>query len=80
MTPDELWEKYAVLMYPPKADAPEYVITKSDFLAALHEYGQAVRDRDAEICNTLYADPGWNGHIRNAAESCATDIQREPLP
>lgn len=42
-------------------------MTKS-ILAALHEYGQAVRDRDAEIARNM-------GH-----DDAGMDIEREPLP
>lgn len=29
----------------------------------------------AKVCEEAYADPGWNGHIRNAAEGCANSIR-----
>ena len=38
MTPDKLWEKYCSIV-----GKREHTIIKSDFLAALAEYGEAVR-------------------------------------
>ena len=49
MTPEQLWEKYAVLMYPPKSEIPEYVISTPNFHAALAEYGEAVRAETTEL-------------------------------
>lgn len=41
----------------------------SGVVKAIHEYGQAVRDRDAEICQMDANGP-----------QCAAAINREPLP
>jgi len=74
MKADELWDKYAY-----RSDSPPH-ITYTQFLAALAEYGQAVRDRDAEICKGKI-DPEWpNDDISNMASDCAAAISREPLP
>ena len=32
---EELWERCATLMYRPKAEIPEYAVTKNDFLASI---------------------------------------------
>lgn len=74
---DELWEKYW--------DIEAYgqpVMTKSDFLAALAEYGKAVRDRDAEICNRLERTgvKCGNGRVIASSIECAAAISREPMP
>jgi len=71
MTPDELWDKF---MYQSPA-------AKGDFLAALKEYGAAVRKRDAEICRGLDDVETSPGFYRNAnSDDCAAAIEREPLP
>jgi hypothetical protein len=66
--PDELWDKYS-------CGCLALRVNKHQVLAALAEYGQSVRERDAEICVDLpafnYDDPG---------ESYAAAISREPLP
>jgi len=65
MTPDELWEKYST------QGIGAHTMYRFQFLAALHEYGQAVRDRDAEIADgmELYVAP-----------DISEAISREPLP
>ena len=75
MTPDELWEKYANELL-----GAQRVMDKSDFLAALAEYGQAVRDRDAGlVMSRAHADP--KNLLRTAIiTDCAAAISREPLP
>jgi len=72
MNADELWEKYS---------SPHLkFMSKRDFLAALAEYGQFIRDGDAEICKGKI-DPEWpNDDISNMASDCAAAISREPLP
>lgn len=67
MKADELWEKYAA-----EFSSQCYLMTEENFLAALREYGAAVRARDAEICR----DDGYgqDGHL------CANEIEGEPLP
>lgn len=60
MTPDELWEKYAI----------DEMIDRQPFMTALAEYGQAVRDRDAEIAREYEAQ----------GIACSAAISREPLP
>jgi len=71
MNADELWEKYS---------SPHLkFMSKRDFLAALAEYGQAVRDRDAEIARELHS--GEQDDItRDAKFKSAAAISREPLP
>lgn len=71
---DELWEKYY---------SHARTITRQDFLAALAEYGQAVRERDAEICKEQGVAP-CAGNLyattnNETAEECAAAISREPL-
>ena len=64
MTPEQLWEKYAVLMYPPKSEIPEYVISTPNFHAALTEYGEAVRaDALAVLVEAVQKEHG--GDITN---------------
>ena len=76
MTPDELWEKYG----PPKdGNSPLYAQGRIKFLAALKEYGAAVRKRDAEIARELHV--GEQDDItRDAKYKSAAAIEGEPLP
>lgn len=60
---EELWKRYA------RRGLTE--IGKVDFLAALHEYGQEVRRRDAEVCVEVSDEIGAD---------CAAAISKEPLP
>jgi len=76
MKADELWEKYSDV----KVMWDLRRMTQDAFLAALAEYGKAVRNRDAEICKGKI-DPEWpNDDISNMASDCAAAISREPLP
>lgn len=77
MKADELWEKY----YSYASMNGDYM-TKPQFLAALAEYGQAVRDRDAEICNRLERTgvKCGNGRVIASSIECAAAISREPMP
>jgi len=75
MTPDELWEKYSDV----KVMWDLRRMTQDAFLAALAEYGKAVRDRDAEIARELHS--GEQDDItRDAKFKSAAAISREPLP
>lgn len=80
MKADELWEKY----WDTQEMLGDKVIGKDSFLAALAEYGQAVRDRDAEICKEQGVAP-CAGNLyattsNDTADDCAAAISREPLP
>jgi len=56
--------------------------------SALHEYGQAVRDRDASLCDELCEQETMSKHVnkencraaRSAMDKCAAAISKEPLP
>lgn len=85
MTKDELWKKYSAPML--------QFMSKREFLAALSEYGQAVRERDAEIADksaesVFNANPGRRkgtvshvgGYAGHLLKDCAAAISREPLP
>lgn len=77
MKADELWQKWF--------DGEAYgepVMSHAGFLAALAEYGQAVRDRDAEICNRLERTgvKCGNGRVIASSIECAAAISREPMP
>lgn len=69
---DEIWEKYEAFGR----------IYYKDFLAALAEYGQSVRDRDAEIAQG-HGSPtltiGMAG-AQSFANRIAAALSREPLP
>lgn len=62
--------------------------TISELIADLHEYGQAVRGRDAEIAREVGErgpicdrDDIWRILLNSSeAEACASAISREPLP
>lgn len=73
MTPAELWEKH----YSYASMNGDYM-SKPQFLAALKEYGEVVRKRDAEIARELHA--GEQDDItRDAKFRSAASIEREPL-
>lgn len=74
MTPNELWEKYRKILALPGTTL--LVVEEKDFLAALAEYGQAVRDRDAEICRQQPDE----FQTPDQRLECAAAISREPLP
>lgn len=80
MKADELWEKHS------KIEPGWQTIrkmNKDDFLAALAEYGKAVRDRDAEICKQMFRHwvvaPTFTVTCPTAND-CAAAISREPMP
>lgn len=75
MTPDELWEKY-------KYESPHYkqgIIDGPQFLAALREYGEAVRKRDAEICNKKALKARMPTMV-SAFHDCAAAIENMEMP
>lgn len=80
MKSDELWEKYKRASTVYNLD----VMTRKDFLAALHEYGQAVRARDAEIarseCLVDGLDTSDDIAYNLAVADCAAAISKEPMP
>lgn len=70
---DELWHQHTGGM--------GVYMTYDQFLAALHEYGQAVRKRDAEICRGLPMVPGTGlRDFEPNGGDCAAAISKEPLP
>ena len=71
---EEMWESMSFEAGPHRM---RYV-SKQMFLAALHEYGQAVRDRDAEICKGMY-DKSARENMAHALD-CAEAISWEMLP
>ena len=82
---DELWEKY---LAPVLGDS----VLRQPFKDALHEYGQAVRDRDAEIASPPYIPVQDYLSIQNHVVKREVDltwrvhtdiaaaISKEPLP
>lgn len=70
---DELWEKYVSNAF---LNRPVRKEVKIHFLAALAEYGQAVRDRDAEICRQQPDE----FQTPDQRLECAAAISREPMP
>ena len=79
---DELWEKYKYFL---DVDGGGDVVTEQSFLAALKEYGEAVRKRDAEICTNTWQSasnerPDYlQNQISHGCFVCAAAIEREPL-
>jgi len=67
MTPEQLWEKY----YQPSTVGMWQVIGKESFLAALAEYGEAVR---AEAVKVL--EDNWF----KTQSDCAAAIEKMKLP
>ena len=72
---EELWEKYKNII-----TADWHVMERADFLAALREYGAAVRARDIQVCvDRCEADP--KNLLRTAVlTDCAAAISREEMP
>lgn len=74
MTPDELWEKYY---------SHARTITRQDFLAALTEYGAAVRAQDVKVCKRLFRHwavaPTFTVTCPTAKD-CADAIEKMELP
>ena len=66
---EELWEKYDAVL------GREGNVPYSAFIAALKEYGAAVRARDAEVCMELTVS-----NLNPPGGQCAAAISREPLP
>ena len=79
MTPAELWEKH----YSYASMNGDYM-SKPQFLAALREYGEAVRRIDALIVRTMdCTDKAPPYRVAPGAEyfrAAAAAIEREPLP
>ena len=72
MTPEQLWGKHL---------HNDMYATKAGFLAALAEYGQAVRDRDAEIATDSTAHTAYQSkECYRFSSYIAAAISREPLP
>lgn len=72
---DELWEKYRQY---------DGYILGHHFRAALHEYGQEVRRRDAEAAkDAITKGPStseWEAGHNNACAYLAAAITKEPMP
>lgn len=79
MTPDELWNKYCTGMW--TGNHTENAISKSDFLAALAEYGEAVRADAVNVCNTVESVK-WNMHLSGKPTTlkCSDAIKDMKLP
>lgn len=75
---DELWEKYASF------SGNKYSVSIDDFLAALQEYGEAVRAEARKVCNANIA-PGasrseFEAGRNNGCHDCAAAIEKMELP
>lgn len=80
MKPDELWEKYSA----PEAfgNTIYEIMTEGSFLAALTEYGEAVRAENAKLCEALDASGLPAPDYRRVAfpRDCAAAISKMELP
>ncbi len=65
MTLDELWEKWS----------HNKVILKGDFLAALKEYGESVRQQAVRVCNK-FDSRQWDEPRFNMADEIADAIEK----
>jgi hypothetical protein len=76
MKPNELWENYA------RNGLTE--IGKVDFLAALAEYGEAVRAEARKVCNANIAPVASRSEFEagrnNGCHDCAAAIEKMKLP
>ena len=68
MTPEQLWEKYR-----------GHLMLEHEFLAALKEYGEAVRRQAVGACKELEDKRHGNAH-NFACEDCAAAIETMKLP
>lgn len=75
---DELWEKYATLLGNYDGNGNEvYRIDKPDFIAALTEYGEHIKDQAVKVCERLEDVETSPGCYRNPNEmDCATAIEK----
>jgi len=75
---DELWEKYE------NAIDENIYMGKSGFLAALAEYGEAVRAEARKVCNANIAPVASRSEFEagrnNGCHDCAAAIEKMKLP
>lgn len=76
---DELWEKYADLQQDQGAGPCTWSMSYAQFLAALKEYGEAVRRQAVGACKELEDKRHGNAH-NFACEDCAAAIETMKLP
>ena len=74
MTPDDLWDKYC---HEDEQDGGQCLLF-DDFLAALKEYGEAVRGEAVKVCEEI--DSASYPHTRKWPSDCAAAIKKMELP
>lgn len=86
---DELWEKYHLKLSADWQLSDDWcVVEKSDFLAALKEYGELVKASAVKVCDnekdnhvmSKYARVDDCRNARLVARSCAAAIEKMELP
>lgn len=72
MTPEQLWDKHL---------HNDMYATKAGFLAAIKEYGEAVRAEAVKVCNTVESVK-WNIHLSGKPTTlkCSDAIKDMKLP
>jgi hypothetical protein len=73
MKADELWKKYCRGQWDAAGRDCEDVVTKTDFIAALNEYGEHVRAEAVSVCLSESTCEG-------IAQRCAAAIEKMELP
>ena len=74
---DELWEKYCTGMW--TGNHTEDAISKSDFLAAITEYGEHVKAEAVKVCEKVNEDIG-PANETGWGSVCAAAISKMKLP
>ena len=77
---DELWEKYADLQQDQGAGPCTWSMRYDQFLAALAEYGEAVRDGAVKVCKTVVCDCDMSDRPDCVVHDCAAAIEKMKLP
>ena len=79
MTPEQLWEKYADLQQDQGAGPCTWSMSYAQFLAALAEYGEAVRAEAVKVCDKVNDEIG-PANETNWGFVCAAAIEKMKLP
>lgn len=78
---EKLWEKYRSFRWDERGRDCEDIITKKDFIEALKEYGEAVRQRAAGVCRELrFTEQGPSTEAKHQRMLCAAAIESMELP
>ena len=77
---DELWEKYGNKFADIAVNQTVRVAQRVEFLAALNEYGEAVRAEAVKVCKTVVCDCDMSDRHDCVVHDCAAAIEKMKLP